>query len=314
MGKVLCEICHGHGDFEKDGKLLECRCQVLKRIFSMMPTHILRSNILPAHLELGIHRMANKCIFIRGSWADLKPVIKATILQSLEGKAFRITSDREIRDVYVGSKSKAAHPDDDFVVYNNLQDLMEPIRERVGEKSINSIKKDIVIVRLNELSYKNKAAPGALEEALSFRIDRDKPTWVLSDPDKPFGPGSFAYSESVWDLLMTAFRGIDIPRITPRESNVTMVQAVKSPLTNKLDRVLTPHSDPNLASILPIPVIRIDSADVSLTKSKQKPAIEQPILKEEPTTDTVQSADDDAPFSGFNVGGGIKKSKFRGRY
>lgn len=58
-----------------------------------------------------------------------------------------------------------------------------------------------MIVRLNELGYKNKAAPGILEESLCYRLDREQPTWVVSDLNKPFTTGSFAWSESVWSLI-----------------------------------------------------------------------------------------------------------------
>jgi len=75
---------------------------------------------------------------------------------------------------------------------------------------------NLVIVRLNELHYTNKAAPGALLEAVSFRLDRDKPTWVISDSDRPFTSASFAWSESVVELLGTGFTKTVIPRIMPK--------------------------------------------------------------------------------------------------
>jgi len=173
------------GVMERNGKLYECVCSMLRRVSAAMPPYIRRAEVLQEHLETQLMSAHNKSLFVVASWADMKPIIKAVMIKN-PNMSVKITSDREIRDVFVGSTSRAARGDGE-IVYNNLEDLMNPPH--------------LCIVRLNEMSYKNKAAPGALEEALSFRLDRDKPMWVLSNVSKPFGIDSFAYSESVWDLI-----------------------------------------------------------------------------------------------------------------
>lgn len=200
-----CKICDGEGVIEIEGKLLECECSLLRRISASMPPYIRKTDVAPQHLVLPIIDFVDKQLFVISAWNDMKAIIKAVMIKYHE-KHFRITSDREIRDVYVGSRSATASAatEGDGLVFNNLQDLMDA--------------PDLVIVRLNELSYKNKAAPGALEEALSFRLDRDKPTWVISDTNRSFNEASHAYSESVWDLISSVFTRIIIPLISTGHS------------------------------------------------------------------------------------------------
>lgn len=308
MKKPLCSVCNGLGDYEDStGKLMECFCSRLRRCFASMPPHIFTSNITDGHLSLGIHKMVDSSLFIRSTWSDMKPILKAVMIKWFEKKVVRVTSDREIRDVFVGSKSKLIQQDDDRIVYNNLQDLMEPVHERLSDATLLAMKKDLVIVRLNELSYKNKAASGALEEAVSFRVDRNKPTWIISDLDKPFGPGSHAYSDSVWNLLVTSFKGIDIPRITVIDMNKPNIS--RPPVIGQQERQL--------------PQISMDvlGTKPETVKPKPKPLVEETKLTPEVRTTrelpitSIKSVPDELPideseFTGVSkIGQGIKKKR-----
>lgn len=171
-----------------------------------MPAYIRKAQVVPAHLQLAVTKLTDKSLYLVTSWGDIKAVIKIMMFK-YPNKFIKITSDREIRDVYVGATSRNArgvssNEDENLEVYNSLQDLMEL--------------PDLMVVRLNEMHYKNKAAPGALEEAISYRLDRDKPVWIISNLDKPFVEGSHAWSESVSELFNTAFQKISIPRILPK--------------------------------------------------------------------------------------------------
>lgn len=194
-----CEKCGGREVIDVDGKLHECICSFLKRISASMPPYIRKADILPEHLEHPIMKAVGMSVYVVAAWADMKAIIKAVMIKN-PSKFVRISSDAEIRDVFVGSKSKAAKSAGfEGDVYNNLSDLMDP--------------PDLMVIRLNEISYKNKAAAGALEEALSYRLDREKPTWVLSNLDKRFVSGSFAYSESVAELLATGYKRTSVKQI-----------------------------------------------------------------------------------------------------
>jgi len=197
-----CDKCGGAGVIEKEGRLYECLCAYLRRRASEMPPYIRKARVKSAHLELPIINSIDKSLYVISAWADMKAVIKAVMVK-YPRKYIRITSDREIRDVFVGATSRAAKGDDEQVgVFNTLQDLMDL--------------PDLIILRLNEMQYKNKAAPGALLEAISFRLDRDKPTWVISDSDKPFTSTSHAWSESAVELFGTGFLKTVIPGILPK--------------------------------------------------------------------------------------------------
>jgi len=194
-----CEVCGGLGITEKGPRAFECHCAFIKRVAAAMPLYIRKAEVTKEHLAHEIMKLTRRNMMVVSSWADMKAVIKALWISN-PSKFFKISSDREIRDVYVGSKSRAARGDEEGKIYNSLEDLMDM--------------PDLAVVRLNELSYKNKAASGALEEAISYRTDRDKPTWLFSDIDRPFTLGSHAYSDSVADLIKSIFTTIRISRIT----------------------------------------------------------------------------------------------------
>jgi len=201
-----CEKCGDSGIIEQDGKLYECICAYIRRRAAEMPPYIRKARVTFPHLQLPVIKLIDRSLYVISSWNDIKAIIKIMMLK-YPNKFIKITSDREIRDVYVGAASRSArgissNDDENLEVYNSLQDLMDL--------------PDLMAVRLNEMHYKNKAAPGALEEALSYRLDRDKPTWVISNIDKPFVNGSHAWSESISELLNTAFQKTSIPRILPR--------------------------------------------------------------------------------------------------
>jgi len=198
MTETVCKVCRGHGTIDRDGKIYECQCAFIKRMASTMPSFLRKAEIQPAHLELPVLKAIKRHVMVVAAWPDMKAVIKAAMLKHPH-MFIKITSDREIRDVYVGSKSKAAKGEDNGSIYNSLEDLMDPPA--------------LMVVRLNELSYKNKAASGALEEAISYRTDRDRPTWLYNDMDKPFTVGSIAYSDSIADLIKTNFPVTRINRI-----------------------------------------------------------------------------------------------------
>lgn len=199
--KIVCKECNGRGILEKDDKLYECDCERWRRISLSMDAVIRKANCVDGHYVHPLTNMIKQDCFIIGSWADMKAIIKVSIIKHWP-KLIRLTSDALIRNVFVGGASKNARSSDfEGEIYNNLQDYMDA--------------PDLMIVRLNELSYKNKAAAGALEEALSYRLDREKATWVLSDIDRPFSLGSHAYSDSVMQLLSSLDK-VSIPRILPR--------------------------------------------------------------------------------------------------
>ena len=201
-----CEICGNAGVVERDGKLLECECAELRRIAAAMPSYIRTAKVKEEHVRASVDGKGriidsiDKSLYIIAYWNDMRAFIKLVMLKHRK-KFIRIISDRELRDVFVGSTSRAARGDDSKEpVYNSIEDLVKA--------------PDLLMIRLNELAYKNKAASGILEEALCYRFDRNEPVWLLSNATKPFGQGSIAYSDAVWSLCKS-IPNIRVEQISP---------------------------------------------------------------------------------------------------
>lgn len=60
---------------------------------------------------------------------------------------------------------------------------------------------DLLIIRLGVKSARNSAMPEVFLEAISHRFHVGKPTWVVDQPDKKFGPSHIAYSDDASDML-----------------------------------------------------------------------------------------------------------------
>lgn len=196
-----CTKCSDLGVIDRNGKLYECDCAFVRRLSTTIPSYIKQAHYQAEHLQLGLLKHTDKSIYIKSTWQDMKAIMKALYFMYPQ-KFIRVTSDAEIRDVYVGSKSRAAKSEDfDGEVFNNLADLI------VGP--------ELLIVRLGEIKNKNKAAPGALLESLKYRVDYGRPVWVWTDLECPFNLGSFAYSEPVAEVLATGCTPLTIPRIAP---------------------------------------------------------------------------------------------------
>jgi len=201
-----CEHCGGTGVIERPDGMMprECQCSVLRRIAASMPAYVRYADLTHEHLKLPILRDGmRKSYFIKAAREDLYALVKAAIMIN-SSKFVRITSDRELRDVYVGSTSRRSKGDDASDVINTLEEVMGP--------------PTLCIIQLGELVSRNKAAAAILEEALCIRLDRDLPTWVVSYYDRPFGQGSISYSDSVWNLLKGAMNELSIPRIAEAQT------------------------------------------------------------------------------------------------
>ena len=212
-----CEICGGIGVVEKDDKLFECECAELRRIAAAMPSYVRTAIVKENHVKIALSDgtrildSIDKSLYVTAYWGDMRAIIKLVMVKH-RNKFIRIISDRELRDVFVGSTSRIARGEDSKEpVYNSIEDLV---------KSPN-----LLMIRLNELGYKNKAAAGILEEALCYRLDRSLPIWLLSNASKPFCSGSHAYSETVWSLIMSLHR-LRVDPILPVDGSIDSVENI----------------------------------------------------------------------------------------
>ncbi len=227
--KNSCGKCGGQGDFEdkKTGKLIECECQFIRRIAASMPPYIRRAEVKSDHILHPVVGMVNRSIFIRSSWQDMKAFLKVVMFKYNQ-KFIRITSDLEIKNVFLGGSSRRAKGEDfSGDVFNNVQDLMQD--------------PDLVIIELNKIGYANKAAAGNLREAIDIRVSKDKATWLFSDHSNPFTESSVAFSNHVWDYIIEYFKIIDIPRMIH----------VKSSVVSPFAEVSSPKEKPSKESSIP---------------------------------------------------------------
>jgi hypothetical protein len=225
-----CEICGNVGVLERDEKLYECECAELRRIAASMPAFVRTVLVKDAHIQatlpgtkIRITDAIDKSLYITAYWDDMRAFIKLVMLK-YRNKYVRVISDRELRDVFVGATSKSSRGENSKdPIYNSIEDLVKP--------------PTLLIIRLNELGYKNKAAAGILEEAICYRLDRGMPLWLLSNSARPFSNSSYAYSETVWSLItsLTKFRIEPISQVDISiESNTLSLEQAPSLSSPKL--------------------------------------------------------------------------------
>lgn len=274
-----CEICGNAGVVEREGKLYECECSELRRIAAGMPAFIRTAPVLEAHLKAmlpdGKTRIIDavqRSLYMTVYQADMRAFIKLVMIK-YSNKFVRITSDREIRDVYVGSTSSKARGEfSKEPVYNNIEDLVKM--------------PDLLLIRLNELKSKNRAAAGALEEAMCYRLDRGLPLWMISDKRDPFHDSSHAWSETVGAILRSLIQ-VQVGSILPDN--------------------YTPPPPPSLANS---PLAPEQVAPRAVQTGKEPVA--SPAARPRPATPRqVRSVPDDGPDLGglANMGKGVKSSK-----
>jgi len=277
--RKTCEHCGDTGVIERQDGMMpkECECAVLRRVAAAMPAYVRCADLTHEHLKLPILRGGiKKSYFIKAAREDLYALVKAAMMIN-SSKFVRITSDRELRDVYVGSTSRKSKGDDAGEVINTLEEVMGPPA--------------LCVIQLGELVSKNKAAAAILEESICIRLDRDLPTWVVSYYDRPFGQGSVSYSDSVWSILKGAMNELVIPRISLAHS---------------------PDSQSAISAFAPEPIASQSSQPTKRYQNQEEPTRPTPEKKR----GRIRSADPDPDlpkgFENFGRGSGSGK-KFSSR-
>jgi hypothetical protein len=122
------------------------------------------------------------------------------------GLCFRylIESDERLKNIWVGNESYSNKPKS----RRGDEDTVNGLRDLVGGDI------DLVIIRLGVLKAKNVEAARILHETLMIRDSLHKPTWLIEEPNDPFGPSYMTYDNNVWDHIAQEFEIIDIPTET----------------------------------------------------------------------------------------------------
>jgi len=276
---VWCDPCNGQGWCLVKEVPFECMCGHLKRVAAGMPLYIKQASVAREHVGLPMVRSPKANLFIDASWSDMRAIVKVMMMTGTNGH-ISIVDEQELLAAYVGSMGKASKSADYVgVIYNNISELVSP--------------PDLVVVRLNTLSNKNKAAAGVLIDAVKTRVDYGKPTWLLCDIDRPFNQASFSYSDELIEIVAANFKRISIPRVNRKDEEV-----VKDFMAN-IAPVVSLEPDP----------AQQDRPARRGPKIGHDPEVEperRPKKKREPEDETVGNLG-----SVYGVGVSQSKSKFR---
>jgi hypothetical protein len=180
-------------------------------------------------------------VFVKGSWPVVLPHLRLALGHRYylrESYRYSILTDERIINVYVGNEGYKARSKNNDGSFNGLKDLVEA--------------PDLVVVRLGFLGYRNKAAPGALKQALMLREAALKPTWVVQNPanDAPV-----SWDDEIAAYIQEHFDVVDLrkaktptapepPSTMAVEEHQTKLGTVKQKPAKPSELVPTHDSDP----------------------------------------------------------------------
>ena len=202
--------CNGRSYYitEKEGIVIQCRHirnRTIRDRFlndqylgqEMVDVEGVRGTLL----DVGIDRTTENLFFRKCPWgtflAHLKFVVHAKMTREKDW-TFRVITDEEIKRVFVGAESYTSRKKEERdlkVTFNSLADL---VREY-----------DLVIVRLGQLGYKNRAAPGAFRETLLHREAVREATWIVEPPGDEF-QNMQSYDFEVGEFIDKRFEDIEL--------------------------------------------------------------------------------------------------------
>jgi hypothetical protein len=288
--QVRCPTC---GDKLREGEdEFDCFCELVRRRVKAMTADVRNAVLLPAHLNHPIMRRWNRSVYFTATLPDMRAFVKGIMFG--QPKLFvRVVSEHDLKDVYVGARSKSQRSTDyEGEILNSLEDIMGP--------------PDLVVVKLGTLTNNNRAAQGFLEQALGLRLDYDKPTWAFSDVSSPFQRGKVTWSESVDDILNTSCERMFVQRITPTQdaSSPPTVSVPSSPPMSL--------KTPSAAATGPTSLLDIGGAAPSPGAEGVRGKTPRPLREEKPRVRSSRrpdESDDGVPDFLKGFGSGIAQSR-----
>lgn len=149
--------------------------------------------------------MTKHNLLIEGcSWRGLLAHLKYTLVYKGLNHVHKVITDERIKNVFVGSesyKSRSTKVRDDVETVNSIPDLV-------------SSDYQLLIIKLGYLGYPNKAAAGALKEALLHRESIGLPTWLVHDPERGW---THSYDPDVGQYVEDRFASLSIEPVTGYE-------------------------------------------------------------------------------------------------
>lgn len=211
--KPVCPLCNGdEAVFINEYDKAPCKCLMVRLYKKHLGNEVSTARTIlgsPLYQEEDGKVVVDRTkenLFIRSYWPVLLSHFKWTFFR--KGMSFRFgplgsngffLTDERILKVWLGSESYNQRPKgkrDDTPTFNSLGDL-------VGTDY------NLVVIRLGFLGHPNRAAPGALKEALMIREVACLPTWIVEEPDNDFGK-CHSFSNDVYDYIGRNFATVDL--------------------------------------------------------------------------------------------------------
>jgi hypothetical protein len=218
-----CGITPQHPDCDGEGNIHDTTDDLMVRVCPYMRARIIAKHLgaeiwnvkaVPNGscplLEMGergkppvLDRTAEN-LHLRIRWPNLLPHLKFALGCKGPNFPFRVITDQEIKNVYVGNEHygvRAKSRRDDVETYNSLSDF-------AGDAY------DLVILKLGYIGHPNRAAAGALKETLLIREALHKATWIVHDPEHSW---THSCDENVEDYIGTRFETVALDPADPGE-------------------------------------------------------------------------------------------------
>lgn len=257
----MIEACAGRGYIRVDeGTTSPCPRILARQLRNHLGREIADVRYVPSPLFVldknrqVVEDATQKNLFIRTEWPGFLPHLQWVLAHKGILFVFRVVTDTKIKSVFVGDeqyKARPAHMREDTLTFNNLEDL-------VGSSV------DLVIIKLGYLGYKNKAASGALLEALLVRDAHRKPTWVIDDSRSGY-EWNHSRSPEVEEYL-SRFDQIDIAPVASdrpeKDAGILVDEGDDEALLQDPEPVVVPVR--NLARPRPEPRLEVPSSSEGL--------------------------------------------------
>lgn len=196
----VCSICKGTGIRpvpDDDLTVRQCVCAYARALKKHLGPEIAGAATLTVSplMNPGKVDRTDEDLFLTGHWPAVLPHLKWALGCKGPAFPFRIVTDERIKTVWVGAEDYRARNKrrrDNMETFNSLSDLV-----------VDGV--ELLIIRLGFMGYSNRAMAGVLKETLMLRSAALKPTWIVDNPESPFGPGHIAWNDDVSDYIHNRF-------------------------------------------------------------------------------------------------------------
>lgn len=196
---MVCKKCGGHGFIQEDSghmgipQAIPCECRVEKLINAQAEKAWTGLSKLAVKKKSPLTDWVEKDAIVLADKSSLATHLRSALHTYRSPYTFvKVVSDATLMSAWLSTltMSDSEIYDPDFrrdVRASSLEDLAEA--------------PDLLIIRVGIKSARNSAMPEVLTEAIELRQHLGKPTWVVTDPDRPLEEGHISWSRSVEDSL-----------------------------------------------------------------------------------------------------------------